>query len=279
MRNGQAVLVFTGIIAIVLIIYAGTGVVYAGVLVGSADRTLNTVVSHQNSLNTSFNEIDEEVAALNGNAAFNPEQDITLIDKSVADSQVATQTIKKDDASLASVEGQLKGSRWLTLVGHSSIDRESARVTHARNALGAASTIAADQARDGNFWHLVYAAFAYLDQANSQADAGNLTTAKTRLATVKDRVDQAVQASKAPGLPADLQTFVVDMQTFISDYGKQLDAQISGDDASVTDLLSTVASDQRKLASYDFSKIGNEIDVYYKPLIDRFNSEINAATS
>jgi hypothetical protein len=268
-----------GLLIIGVILYAGTGVVYAGALSSSAERTLNMVVSHQNSLNTSFNEIDSEVSALGGSGTFNPQQAVTLVDRSVTSSQVAALTINRDDSSLASVQGQLDSSRWLTLVGHSSVDRESARVGHARNALAAARMIAADQVLDGHFWHDLYTALGELDTLNNQAGSGDFTSAKVTLAAMQTDVAQAVQQSSAPGLPPDLHSLMVDLQTFVSDFGKQLDAQIAGDDATVAQYQSSLDSDRNKLGTYDVDKIGSDIDAFYRPLIDRFNSEIAAATS
>jgi hypothetical protein len=275
----QVEIAVLGILIIGVILYAGSGIVYAGLLTSSAERTLGTVVSHQNSLNTSFTEIDSEVTALNGSGTFNPQQAVALVDKSVANSQVATMTINQDDASLVSLQGQLTASRWLTVVGHSSIDRESTRVEHARNALAAARTVAADQAIDGHFWHSLYTALAELDTLNNQASGGDLTSAKTTLGQLQTDVAQAVQLSASPGLPADLHSLIVDLQTFVTDYGKQLDAQIAGDDATVAQEESTIDSDRAKLGAYDVDKIGTEINAFYRPMIDRYNSEIAAATA
>jgi hypothetical protein len=268
-----------GILIIGVILYAGAGIVYAGVLTSSTERTLGTVVSHQNSLNTSFNEIDNEVSALNGSGTFNPQQAVALVDKSVANSQIATTTINQDDHSLASAQGQLAASHWLTLVGHSSIDRETVRVQHARNALAAARTIAADQMLDGQFWHSLYTVLSELDTLNNQAAGGDLTSAKTTLTKLQADATLGVQQSTSPGLPSDLHSLMSDLQTFVTDFGKQLDAQIAGDDATVAQDESVIDSDRAKLGSYDVDKIGTEIDAFYKPLIDRFNSEIAAATS
>jgi len=268
-----------GLLIIGVILYAGAGIVYAGALSSSAERTLNTVVSHQNSLNTSFNEIDSEVSALGGSGTFNPQQAVALVDRSVTSSQVAALTIKHDDSSLASVQGQLDSSRWLTLVGHSAVDRESTRVGHARSALAAARTIAADQVLDGHFWHALYTALGELDTLNNQAGSGDFTSAKSTLAQMQTDVVEAVQQSTAPGLPPDLHSLMVDLQTFVSDFGKQLDAQIAGDDAAVARYQSSLDGDRGKLAMYNVDKIGSDIDAFYRPLIGRFNSEIAAATS
>jgi hypothetical protein len=268
-----------GILIIGVILYAGTGIVYAGALSSSAERTLSTVVSHQNSLNTSFNEIDSEVSALGGSGTFDPQQAVGLVDRSVTSSQVAASTIKQDDSSLASVQGQLDSSRWLTLVGHTTVDRESARVGHARNALAAARLIAADQVLDGHFWHALYTALGELDTLNNQSGAGDFISAKSTLGKMQTDVAQAVQESMAPGLPPDLHSLMVDLQTFASDFGKQLDAQIAGDDAAVAQYQSSLDADRNKLGTYNVDKIGTDIDAFYRPMIDRFNSEIVAATS
>lgn len=266
-----------GILIIGVILYAGAGIVYAGALTSSTERTLSMVVSHQNSLNTSFNEIDSEVSALNGSGTFNPQQAVGLVDKSVAHSQVATATINQDDSSLASTQRQLVASHWLTLVGHSSIDRETVRVTHARNALAAARTIAADQMLDGQFWHSLYTVLSELDTLNNQASGGDLTSAKTTLTKLQADAATGTQQATSPGLPSELHSLMSDLQTFVTDFGKQLDAQIAGDDATVAEDESVIDSDRAKLGSYDVDKIGTEIDAFYRPMIDRFNSEIAAA--
>ncbi len=272
-------LIVLGIFIIGIIGYAGTGIVYAGALAANAERTINTVVSHQNSLNSSFTSINSQLSALGGDSTFNAQQAITLVDKSVANSELATRTINQDDASLASVEKQLNGSRWLTAIGRGNLDRESMRLAHARKALAAARTIASDQVLDGHFWHSLYTALGDLDTLNKQSGAGDLTAARSTLTTMQTDAGQAVQQSASPGLPAELHDLMVDLQSFVSDYGKELDAQLAGDDASVAQYQTSVAADLTKLSAYDIDKIGKEIDAFYKPLIDQFNSEIGAATA
>jgi hypothetical protein len=272
-------LVALGILIIGIIGYAGSGIAYSGVLAASAERTINTVVSHQNSLNQSFTSINSELSALSTSSTFNAQQAITLVDKSVSNSELATRTINEDDASLSSVEGQLAGNRWLTAIARTNVDRESTRVAHARDALAAARTIASDQVLDGRFWHSLYTALGDLDALNKQSGGGDLTSARATLNRMQTDVNMAVQQSTSPGLPADLHDLMVDLQSFVTDYGKQLDAQLAGDDASVAQYQAGVEADLTKLGAYDIDKIGKEIDSFYKPLIVRFNSQIAAATA
>jgi len=262
-----------------LIGYAGAGLVYSRSRVTNAEHTLNTVVSHQNSLNATFNDLNTQLSALNGTSTFNSQQAIALVDKSVANSELATQTINQDDASLSTAAGDLARNPWLTLVGRSSLNRESTRLAHARNALAAARTVSADEVLDGRFWHALYTALADLANLNSQSGAGDFNGAQSTLSTMKSDVDQAAQLSTSPGLPSALHNLMVDFQTFVTDYGKQLDAQLAGDDAGVATYQGTLQADLTRIGGYNIDQIGTEIDAFYKPLINRFNSEIAAATA
>ena len=262
-----------------LIGYAGAGLVYSRSRVTNAEHTLNTVVSHQNSLNATFNDLNTQLSALNGTSTFNSQQAIALVDKSVANSELATQTINQDDASLSTAAGDLARNPWLTLVGRSSLNRESTRLAHARKALAAARTVSADEVLDGRFWHALYTALADLANLNSQSGAGDFNGAQSTLSTMKSDVDQAAQLSTSPGLPSALHNLMVDFQTFVTDYGKQLDAQLAGDDAGVATYQGTLQADLTRIGGYNIDQIGTEIDAFYKPLINRFNSEIAAATA
>jgi len=278
-RRKQIEIVAIAILIIGIIGYAGVGVVYSTVRVARAERSLNIVVSHQNTLNATFTDINSQLGALNKGTAFNPQQALALVDRSVSNSELAAKTIGDDDASMSSVQVTLKDKEWLTIVGRGSLDRESNRVGHARNALAAARTIAADQVLDGRFWRALYAGISDLTAVNSQSGAGDLTAAKSTLATMKTHLDEAAGLSTSPGLPAELHNLMSDFQTFVSDYGKQLDAQLAGDDATVAAYQSTIQADLAKITAYDIDKIGTEIDAFYKPMIDRFNAEIAAATA
>ena len=262
-----------------VIVYAGVGLAVSASRVANAERTLNVVVSHQNTLTSTFNDINTQLSQLSSGSAFNPQQSIILVDKSVSNSETATKTIEADDGSLASAASQLGATRWLVVVGQNSLDREATRIQHARNALGAARTIASDELQDGHFWHSLYAGIYDLTRLEAQTYANDLTSAQTTLGMFKADIDSALALSTAPGLPTELHDMMADMQTFIADYGKQLSAQVAGDDASVAAYQGTVNADRQKLGTYDFDKIGAAITAYYKPLIDRFNSEIAAATS
>lgn len=278
MNRRRTEITVIGVLIVGVIIYGAAGLIVSATRVASADRTLNAVVSHQNTLNSTFSDINTQLGQLSSSSAFNPEQAVILVDRSVSNSEVATKTIEEDDASLASASAQLGSLRWLTLVGQSSLDREASRIRHARNALGAARTIADDELQDGHFWHSLYVGLADMTKLLSESYAGNVTDAKTTLDTMKADIESAAQLSSAPGLPKALHDLMLDVQQFVADFGKQLNAKAAGDDAGAATYQDAINADLQKVSAYDFDKIGGEITAFYKPLIDRFNSEIAAAT-
>ena len=279
MRRKRIELAIIAILIAGIIGYAGGGLLFSGARIASADRTLNTVVAHQNTLNATFSDINSQLALLTSSSTFRPQDAVALVDRSVSNSELATTTISRDDASLRSELNGLDQYRWLTLIGNSNLDRETARIAHARNALAAARSIAADKAQEGRFWHSLYTGLVDLATLKSQTTSGGLTSAQATLKAMKSDIDQAAQQSGAPPLPAELAGLTRDLQAFVDDFGKQLDAQVAGDDASVAAYQANVQADLTKIASYDIDAIGKKIDAFYKPLIDRFNSEIGAATA
>jgi len=225
--------------------YAGVGLVSTGDRVANADRTLNVVVSHQNTLNATFSDINSQLGALTANATFSPRDAVALVDRSVASSELAGKTINADDASLVAAQRELRSDRWLTMLGSSNLDREADRIA----------------------------------ALNSQSTAGDLEAARSTLATMKAAVDQASEQSSAPPLPADLVQLTKDLRAFVNDYGKKLDAQLARDDEGAAASQASVDADLSRIATYSIDSIGTQIDDFYRPMIARFNSEIAAATA
>ena len=279
MPRKRVELAIIAVLIVVVIGYAGVGLAVSATRAPGAERTLNTVVSHENVLNATFSDIDSQFSALSSSSAFNPQEAIVLVDRSISNSELATKTINDDQASLSSASSQLSSTRWLTMVGGSSLDREATRVGHARNALTAAQAVASDKTQDGHFWRALYTSLADLTTMNTQSGGGDFTAAKATLGTMKTDVDQAASLATGPGLPVELHSLVTDLQTFVGDYGKQLDARLAGDDATAASYQDALNADLQKIGAYDIDKIGGEINAFYKPLIDQFKREIAAATS
>jgi hypothetical protein len=273
-----------GVVAVVILVvgiigYAVVGYAYASTRVAAADRSLNTVISHQNNLNSTFKDIDRQFNGLSTTSAFEPKQSRTLIDRFVANAKAAGTTVDQDDASLVSARAGLKGQQWLTAFSHSGLDRETARIDHARNALSNAKSIAADYVKDGEFFQAFLDAMVDLDAFLNLTSTGDITAVKAMLPSLKTHVDVALQMAGAPGLPGEVHNMLVDLQTLVVDFGTLIDALVSNDSAKVVGAGRSVEADGTKIGAYDFTKIGAAIDAYYKPRIDAFNSEMAKATA
>jgi hypothetical protein len=268
------VIVLAGIIG-----YAVAGFAYASTRVANADRSLNTVVSHQNTLNSTFKDIDKQFNGLSTNSTFNPTQTRTVIEKFIANAKSAGVTVNQDDASLVSARAGLSTQQWLTAFSRSGLDREAARIDHARKALSHARSIADDYVRDGEFFQSFLDSMVDLDSFLNTSASGDFTAAKAVLPNMKTHVDYTLLLSTAPGLPADIHNLMVDLQTLVADFGKLIDALIANDSAAIVVAGKSVEADGTKIGAYDFTKIGLEVDAYYQPRVDAFNSEMAKATS
>jgi hypothetical protein len=283
LSRGAKTTIAVGVILVIVVVgiigYAVAGFAYASTRNAAADKSLNTVISHQNSLNTTFKDINTKFSSLNSGSTFDPVQAKALMSQFVANAQATGVTVDQDDASLVAARSGLDDQQWLTVFSHGSLDREKARIDHARTALADAKTVAADYVQDGLFLESFIDAAADLDTLGTQASSADLTGARTTLTTMKTHVDKALQLSTAPGLPTELHSLMVDFETLVTDFGKLLDAAASGNVTAITSSEKAAEADANKIATYNFDTIGTQIDAFYKPLLDGFNSEMAKATA
>ncbi|HKV87874.1 MAG TPA: hypothetical protein VJT78_07760 [Candidatus Dormibacteraeota bacterium] len=277
-RTVATVLVVAAVLG-AIVGYAVVGFAFTATLIGGADRTLDNVVSHQNSLNKSFNDVNSTFTALSSSSTYNPTQAKAAVDQWLAGSRSAALTIDHDDQALVSASHGLGQLPWLTALSRSSLDRETRRISHARLALSSARTVAADYMQDGQFWEAFIKSAQDFEGAITAAGAGDWAAARTAVDQMTADVNTALQMSGAPGLPVELKSAMTDWQSLATDYGKLVDASRAGDDAAVATASSAVGADANTLSAYNYDKINTEITDYYKPLIDRFNAEMANATS
>jgi len=262
-----------------LIGYAILGLAFAGTRIAAAEHTVDKVVSHQNTLNATFRTINVQLTALGARTSFDAPQTIALVEKSVANAELASRTVGSDEASLGEADSGLHQHPWLTLMSSAALDRTSTRLRHARQALVIARTIAADEVLDGQFWQALYGGLADLGELNRQKDAGNLTGARQALASMSSDVDRAATLAGSPGLPPELTVLVGYLQTLVLDYTHQLDAEAAGSYDSAAAISVNVSADMTRVATFDVDGLGAKIEAFYRPQIDRYNQEIDAATA
>ena len=262
-----------------VIAYAVLGIALAGSRVAAAEHAVDQTVSHQNTLNATFGDINTELTALGAKTSFDAAEALALVDRSVTNSELASQTISKDDVTLRDAETSLHAQEWLTMVSGSTVGHAANRVRHARQALAIAGAMAADQIAAGRFWQALYLGMADLGSIGKQHDAGDLAAARASVGQMKLHVDQAASLSSSPGLPPELAALTGDLQKLATDYGRQLDAELAGNYDRATLIASDVAGDMARIGSFDVDGVGPKMDAYFKPSIDRYNAEIRAATA
>lgn len=259
--------------------YAIAGFAYASSRVAGANRSLNIVVSHQNSLNSTFKDMDTKFSGLNSGSSFDPKAARTLIDQFVANATSAGTSVDQDDASLVSAKASLNEQQWLTYVSKGMLDKEAQRIDHARKGLSNARVIAADYVQDGQFLQAFLDAVVDLDALGTQVANADLAAGKTTLVTMKTHVDNALKLSTAPGLPPELHDLMVDFQALVADFGKLLDAVAASNLNAITTASQAIDKDATKIGGYNFDKISTEINAFFQPLVDAFNSEMQKATA
>lgn len=279
LRRTIIAIVIIVIVVIGIIGYTVTGLSYAQTRVGNADKTLNAVVSHQNSLNTTVADLNSKFNVLSTGATFDPQQARTLFQQFAASETAAGVTDDQDDASLAASRATLSQQEWLTIVARSSLDKEAAKIDHARKALSIAKTAAAGYAQVGQFFQTYYGAQVDFQLVSTQVASADLAGAGATLATMKADVDKGLQLSSSPGLPSELHTLMVDLGTLVADFGKLLTAAATNDNAAITSAGNSVQADANKLGTYSIDKIMAEIAAYYKPMFDAINSEMARAAA
>jgi hypothetical protein len=279
LRRTIIAIVIILIVVIGIIGYAFAGYSYTRGRIANADKSLNTVVSHQNSLNSTFKDIDTKVIGLNSGSNSDLTQTRALYAQFVSNAKSAGTTVDQDDATLVSARASLTQQQWLALFSRPSLDNEAARIDHARKGLAIAKTVAGDYVQVGGFFQSVIDSEIDLQSFSTQVATADFTNAKTTLASMKTHVDNAQHLSTAPGLPTQMHDVVVDLGTLVTDFGKLVDSGIANDDAAILNAEKSIEADASKLSSYNYDKIQADIAAYYQPLIAAFNSEMAQATS
>ena len=279
LRRTIIAIVVIAIVVIGIIGYAFAGFAYTSGRIANADKSLNTVVSHQNSLNSTFKDIDTKFSGLNTGSNSDLAQASALYAQFVANAKATGTTVDKDDASLAATRASLTEQNWLALLSRPSLDKEAARIDHAQKGLAIAKTLAGDYVQLYEFLAALTDSEIDYEKLNTQVATADFTSAKATLAAMTTHVGNAQHLSTAPGLPSQMQSVVVDRQALIADFSKLVDAGIANDDQAILNAEKSIETDANKLSAYNYDQMQADIGAYYQPLIASFNSEMAQATA
>lgn len=276
-----------GIVIVVVVIaaiggYVVGGLAFAQTRLNSAHTTYNKVVDHQNSLTDTVNNAGKEFSGASVSdttTAASLQTFKTTMAGVVTKSQQAQPQIESDDAALASADAGLHENSWLTVLSRSELDKESTRIGHERKALAAARVLTTDYVQIGNFYQAFADVLIDFDMLGTKAQARDLTGVAAASAQLKTDATKAIALDKAPGLPPEMDTLLRDIQNIGTDFTNLINAAAQNNDAAVTAAENALQADVAKVEAFDFNKAGNEIDSYYQPLIDAYNSEVDKANA
>ena len=275
------------IIAVVLVVvvlvaaigaYLVAGVAYAQNRLSSANTAYNTVVHHQNDLNSTINGLSDKFTG--ADATSTSQSDLqsakSLLATFVRKSQDAQGQIATDDKSLATADQGLKENQWLTLLRKGEMDKESTRIGHARKALAAAKTITADYVQIGTFYQAFFDVLIDEYTLGTKAQAQDLTGVAAADEKLKTDVAKAITLDKAPGVPTAVDGFLKDTMQLANDFSALLNARTQ---AAVDAAEKALQADLQKIEAVDWTKVTADVDGFYKPLIDEYNSEVDKANA
>ncbi|MDQ2923395.1 MAG: hypothetical protein M3Q90_03780 [Candidatus Dormibacteraeota bacterium] len=279
LRSTIIAIVVILIIVIGIIGYAIAGYAFASTRVAIADKSLNAVITNQNNLNSTFQQIDSQFNSLSSANTFDPKKARILSDQFVTNWKAVGGTVDRDDRALVTARTRLADQAWITMLSQQLLKREVGRIDHARRALSTAKTIAGDYVQDGEFLQAYFDIFVDVEAMQTLADSGDFSGAKMRVDAMKAHVEHALQLSNAPGLPAQVHDLMVDLQVVAADFGKLFEAILSHNRDGITAATATATATADKISAYNFDNINQAIRGFYRPLIDTFNSEMAKATA
>jgi len=284
-RRGRGPLVAIVLVVLLLILVGGGyvvgGFVYANGKVNSATDAYNKVVDHENALTDLFNKLDAQFNSNNSNTATassdSIKQDKTLNLQLASSSKSAEPTVESDDQALATAASSLNENSWLTALSKSSLDKSANRISHARAALAVAKTILADSVLYGTFYASVDDAALDLDALDTAFNSGDLNAIDTAIQTLKSDVAKAIQGDSAPGVASQMDPFLKDLQKLANDFAALVAAARAGNSSGVNAAAAALEADSTKIDGYDFKAMGASEQAFYKALIDKYNTEVDAA--
>lgn len=282
-RKGRGGLLAIILIAVLVVVlgggYAVVGYLYANGKVNAATDKYNSVVDHENALTDYFNSLDSQFNKTDLSTATvdQVKQEKTLFQQAVTKSQSSEATVATDDSTLASAQSSLGENSWLTAIDKSAIDKQSAKIGYARQALGVAKTILVDSVQYYQFYMAIDDAVVDIDTMTKALDAQDLNGAIAAVQTLKTDLGKAATMATAPGVSSQMSTFVQDMQTLANDFGKLLTAAQNGDQAGAQAAATALDNDLKALDAIDFTAASTQEVAFYKNLIDQYNSFVDKA--
>lgn len=275
------------IVAIVLVIilaaggYFVAGSVYAQSRLSSSLATYNKVIEHQNGMVDFFNSLSFKTSDIDPSSATKAAVQAAKApyQQLISHAQSSEPQVEQDQASLVTVQADLKQNQWLTILSRSSLDRRSNKIDYLRGALDIAKEVLQDYAQYGSFvLTLLDCANDVLtiEDASSKHDFVGLSAA---VAALKSDTAKGITLDHGPGLSADMDLFMHDLQRVANDFANLINAAATNNQSAITAAENTLTADGKKLDSYDFDAMDTSSKSFFTGLTDQYNRYIAQANS
>jgi len=266
------------IVVVAVLGYGAAGYAYSQGRLNNAKNTYNGVIDHEKKYADAMDSLAGAVNKVDLNTATTAQlqQTKTTISQFIDSAQQTKTQIEADDASLAGASSDLQQNQWLTAIDKSEIDKALTRIGHLRKAMADAKVVTDDYAQDGAFFESLYDVLIDFDSIGSQSGAAAVITAVSKL---KTDANKATSLDKAPGLPAEFDAYLKDVQKLADDFTVYLAAAATGDQAAADAAKAAADSDAAKVDAHDLTKMYTQLGAFYQPMIDDFNSEIQKANN
>jgi hypothetical protein len=253
--------------------YVAVGYAYGSSRISEATGAINSVEAHRSYVNTTFDLIDQQVMTFD--TGMDPTKAKSTSGQLVTESQGMSLNLAGDDQALVAARSRLAEQQWLTALSQGRLATEAGRIDHARKAVASLKSAAGDYAQLGQFFLAFFQVL--VDGRTMLTAATNNDLVGTVAADGAFQADsaKALQVTSAPGLPHQYHDFLIALQTYAADFGKELNAR---DKATFDAAHNLVVADNAKLNAVDFTGTAASIQSYYKKYRDAFNSEMDQAT-
>ncbi len=281
--RGPLLAIILVVVLLVVIVggYVVGGFVYAASLDNSARNTYNGVTDRENSLIDIFNGLNSHTDSTDPN---NPTKDAVAKDKAyyqglISKLNSAQPQVDSDLSALATADSNLNGNQWLTALSKSSLDRGKNRIEYRQAALTVAKTTLVDYVQYSGFVVALLNVFNDAVTLSDAATARDFVGASAAVTTLKSDIATATGLDKAPGLDADLDSYLRDFLAVATDFGNLLTAATAGNQAGVTQADNALNADGKKLDAHNSTAWTTTTNNFYSALISQYNAANDKANS
>ena len=261
--------------------YLAGGLIVSKVLLDNADGAFAAAVQHQKDIAPMIESLKGPfVAGDSGTiSAAQLQQNRDTVDKAVIAADDAVRQIAYDDQSLSDVDASLGQDRWLTALRSSSLDHSAGRLTLERRVLADAKTIVGDYAKVARFTESLYDVLIDFGGVAAAANARQLSAIEVNLAKLQADTAKAISLDQAPGLPADVDTLMREIQAVGDSLTAELRAALSGNRAAVSAARAAASSELARIQAFDYKGIGIALEAFYTPLVTAYNADVARAAA